>query len=117
MDATERDRARLLKAVLDQGARGRFMATVDLLERLFPDAARLGLDGPARNEAVRFRADVSLGFAAGDLKSIGVERVPSTEGGADRHVIRVEATFLGLGAALIATGVIARRVRGFAAVR
>ena len=95
MDATERDRARLLKAVLDLGARGRFVATVDMLERLFPDAARVGLDGPARSEAVRFRSDVSLGFAAGDLKSVGVERVPSPSG-PDRHVIRVEATFMGL---------------------
>ncbi len=95
MDATERDRARLLKAVLDQGPRGRFVATVDMLERLFPDAARVGLDGPARSEAVRFRSDVSLGFAAGDLKSIGVERVP-TPNGPERHVIRVEATFMGL---------------------
>jgi type VI secretion system protein ImpH len=95
MDAKERDRARLLKAVLEQGTRGRFVAIVDLLERLFPDAARVGLDGPPRLEALRFRSDVSLGFAAGDIKSLGVERVPNPLG-PDRHVIRLEATFLGL---------------------
>ncbi len=95
MDASQRDRARLLKAILERAERGRFLPSMAMLERLFPDAVRVGLDGPARLEAIRFRSDPSLGFAAGDMKHV---RVTSLANGLEppRHVVEVETTFLGL---------------------
>lgn len=96
MDTPERDRARLLKALLELGPRGRFLPTVDLLERLFPTAARVGGEGPPRQEALRFRSDPSLGFAAGDIRRTRVVRVPGGALEPPRHVVEVEATFLGL---------------------
>ena len=38
-----------------------------MLERLTPDAERVGGNGPAASEAIRFLHDPSLGFQAGEV--------------------------------------------------
>lgn len=69
-----------------------FFQMVRLLERLAPHAARVGDQGPASEEAIRFRPDVSLAFPATDIADLAFVDVP---GRGDRRV-RVTATFMGL---------------------
>jgi len=96
MDTAERNRASILKNLIDQGGRSRFFPSINLLERLFENAPRLGMDGPPRLESVRFRHDPSLRFAAGDIASIKLVSIPESGLNPARHVIQVETAFLGL---------------------
>lgn len=68
-----------------------FFQAVDLMERLHPDAPRLGHRGPVAAEPVRFVGNISLGFPSSDI-----ERVERTQGedGAVRY--RMTVNFLGL---------------------
>lgn len=96
MDTAQRDRAGVLKQLVDAGPRARFFPAIAMLEQLFPSAPPLGQDGPPRLEPVRFRHDPSLRFSAGDITSIQLVALPATEQAAARHVIEVVTTFLGL---------------------
>ncbi len=85
--------------VLAHATRYDFYVTVGMLERLTPDAARIGGDGPAGREAIRFRHESSLAFSAGDVSRIAYVEVPRGVGGAleaKRHRYEVTTTFLGL---------------------
>jgi len=96
MDSAQRDRAGVLKQIVDAGPRGRFFPTIALLERLFPSSPALGTDGPPRLEPIRFRHDPSLRFSAGDMSGIRFIALPATDQGPARHIIEVVTTFLGL---------------------
>lgn len=76
-----------------------FFYAVGMLERLNPEAVRVGDNGPYPDEAIRFCHDPSLGFRAGDISAIRyVERPRSTENAWEpvKHRFEVTTTFLGL---------------------
>jgi len=76
-----------------------FFYTVGMLERLHPDAVRVGDNGPYGGEAIRFVHDTSLSFRAGDVSRIRyVAKHKTTENLLDRTQMRFEVTttFLGL---------------------
>lgn len=63
-----------------------FFRALLLLQRVMPEAVRLGEDGPAEREALRLRASLDLAFPAADLDAIEL---------VDERV-RISANFLGL---------------------
>jgi type VI secretion system protein ImpH len=90
MAADERTGATRLIQDLTEGAPGfSFFQVVRLLEASLPDKVRTGHRGPVRDEAVRFRPNLSFGFPPAD-----VERVERTQG--DGPPYRVTVNFLGL---------------------
>jgi type VI secretion system protein ImpH len=62
-----------------------------LLERVFPDAPRLGHTGPAKSERIRLRPDPSLAFATSDVSELGYRRFTDNE-----NRVELTTTFLGL---------------------
>src|SRR5262245_36535539 len=66
-----------------------FFQLVALLERFHAPAARVGCEGPADKELLRFRSGTSLGFPASDISDF-----LQMEGSAARYEMVV--TFLGL---------------------
>jgi len=60
--------------LLDHGRRFEFFASVSMLERLTPDAVRVGGEGPYSGEKIRFRHAHDLSFNVGEL--LGIKRVP-----------------------------------------
>jgi type VI secretion system protein ImpH len=64
-----RDAATLRELVQEHVERFEFLQAIRLLERLSPDAARLGYDNDPNEEIVRFRSDLSAIFPRGDLRS------------------------------------------------
>lgn len=90
MAADERTGATRLIQDLTEGARGfSFFQVVRLLEASLPDKVRTGHRGPVRDEAVRFRPNLSFGFPGSD-----VERVERVDSGGPPY--RVTVNFLGL---------------------
>jgi type VI secretion system protein ImpH len=76
-----------------------FYYVVGVMERLTPDAVRIGGDGPYAEEAIRFRHDHSLVFNSGDISSVGWEDRPyAAEDLLEKRSRRFEVTttFLGL---------------------
>lgn len=104
MAASEREPAdplKLAEALLAAAPQAGFFALAEALERLSPDAVRVGGDGPARAEALRFRHDTSMGFAAGDVASASARQLPTRDAeGMPSMMPRVRydvtTTFLGL---------------------
>ncbi|HEX7901283.1 MAG TPA: type VI secretion system baseplate subunit TssG [Planctomycetota bacterium] len=80
-------RGALTRRLVEEGHRFSFFQAVRLIERLRPDAARVGHQGPVAREAVRFRPALDFSFAAADIASI--EETPA--GG-----FEMTTTFLGL---------------------
>ncbi len=89
----------LAAPVLEAAPRSTFFHIVALLERLSMDAARVGGDGPASAERIRFRHDYELNFSAGDISGLRVVPMPR---GPEAHLdppipmFEVRTTFLGL---------------------
>lgn len=87
------------KPVLKAAPHSTFFHVVALLERLTREAKRVGGDGPASAERIRFRHDYDLGFSAGDIARVEVQPLPR---GPERSheevkpVFVVTTTFLGL---------------------
>ena len=78
MAAQEREPADLVKLaqrLLAHASRSDFFTLVPLFERLTPSAVRVGGDGPPQREALRFRHDPSMGFAASDISAATLSRV------------------------------------------
>jgi type VI secretion system protein ImpH len=76
-----------------------FFVAVGMLERLTPEAVRVGGDGPYQGELIRFRHDPSLAFSVGDVTSVKFEEIPRAPQDAlsrKRHRYEVTTTFLGL---------------------
>jgi len=90
---------KLAAPVLEAGPRSTFFHIVALLERLTMEAARVGGDGPASSERIRFRHDYEMGFSAGDISSLRVIQMPR---GPEAHLeapipmFEVHTTFMGL---------------------
>lgn len=85
--------------VIGHATRWDFYVTVGMLERLTPEATRVGGDGPPTRESIRFRHDSSLAFSAGDVTRIEFVEVPRPQSQAlERRRYRYEVTtsFLGL---------------------
>ena len=79
--------------------RSSFFALVSLLERLVPDGARIGGDGPTDKETLRFTHDPSLAFQAGDVSSVQIKSIgadPNDPYAKPRTIVQVMSTFLGL---------------------
>lgn len=89
----------LARPVLEAAPHSTFFHIVALLERLTSRAVRVGGDGPASAEMIRFRHDYELGFSSGDIASVRVVPFPK---GADAYLsedkpqLKVTTTFLGL---------------------
>jgi type VI secretion system protein ImpH len=76
-----------------------FFVTVAMLERLTPEAVRVGGDGPYDREAIRFRHDSSLAFSAAEVMSVERAEVPKPpEHRLDKtqHRFEVTTSFLGI---------------------
>lgn len=83
----------LIRRLLDsQGSGISFFKAVHLIQSLFPDAPRVGRQGPAEEERIRFRAELSLAFPKADIA--GIEVIPREGGGGPRF--EITASFLGL---------------------
>lgn len=86
-------------AALEKARRRGFFALLALLERLSPDAPRLGGLGPIAEEPVRLRHAPVLTFSAADVSAVWVHarpRDPTDPLSPPRRVTEVETTFLGL---------------------
>lgn len=94
-DGSRSDLLKRAKPVLQNAQRSSFFALVTMLERLTPDAKRVGGDGPPSMESIRFLHDPSLGFQAGEVSRA---RAMETGGVFDEKQVRfdVTTTFLGL---------------------
>ncbi len=92
----------LIEALLREGHRFSFFQAVSLLERSKDGVVSVGGTGPAAQELLRFRPDVSLGFPPGSVSEI--ERLESADvetsgfsmakGGDERY--RITSTLMGL---------------------
>lgn len=89
----------LHREVLANATRWDFFVTVGMLERLTPDAIRIGGDGPAQGEAIRFHHDPSLSFSAGDVSAATYDvvlRGPHAALERKQYRYHLTTTFLGL---------------------
>ncbi len=76
-----------------------FVSLVGLLERLTPEAVRVGADGPPGAEGIRFRHDPSLIFSPRDVTQVAARKLPKDPGdplSPDHRVYDVITAFLGL---------------------
>lgn len=102
MAAAQRDRSNALTALREAIAnapRSRFFSLITLLERLTPEAERVGGEGPPADEAIRFRHDPDLSFSPGDVRSARLlepASEPDKPGATNGMVAEVVTTFLGL---------------------
>ncbi len=79
-------------AAYEKAARNfNYFRLIYLLERLFPDAPRVGHTGPARDEKIRVRAEPMLTFSSSDVSELALRKFPD---GKDR--VEISAAFLGL---------------------
>lgn len=92
--------ARRLEAWVDRARRAGFRALVGLIERLSPGAARVGENGPAEQEPIRFHHDPALAFSSADITRVVAEDLadPDRADGPPHAGRRyhVTTTFLGL---------------------
>lgn len=79
------------KMLSEEGWRFSFFQIVQLLERYFRPAARVGYQGPASEEIIRFRPLASLSFPVSDVASVEI-----SEDDENKPRINVTTTFLGL---------------------
>lgn len=77
--------------LLTESRRFDFCQAVRLLLAMHPDKLSPGLQGPLSREAVRFRANPSLGFPSADIDRLDVEKTPADF---PAHVMTVN--FMGL---------------------
>jgi type VI secretion system protein ImpH len=68
-----------------------FYRLLYLLERMYPDAPRIGHTGPARAERIRLRGEPSLTFASSDITELQRRKFPDGE-----ERLEIGAAFLGL---------------------
>jgi type VI secretion system protein ImpH len=74
-----------------------FLPLLKVLERLTPEARRVGGARALSDESIRFRHDPSLSFSAGDVRSLSVRELPAESAGAPPQLkFEVVTTFLGL---------------------
>lgn len=88
-----------VQRVLAHGQHKSFFAVMGLLERLSPTAPRVGGLGPVVEEMIRFKHDMRLQFAAGDVAGVELKHIPSDptdQLSPPRPLFEVTTTFLGL---------------------
>jgi type VI secretion system protein ImpH len=90
-DPDRRENRTLEAALLKEGHRFSFFQAVRLLEKLRPEAPRVGHQGPADLEAVRLLPSLDLAFPTSDVA--GIRKLHESAGGVRYEVT---ATFLGL---------------------
>jgi type VI secretion system protein ImpH len=93
------DAEAIRESLLANATRYDFFYTVGMMERLQPQAVRVGGNGPYDREAIRFRHDPSLAFKPGDIMK--VEWVPAPQAPEDalepkRFRFELTTAFLGL---------------------
>jgi type VI secretion system protein ImpH len=96
---TEEGLVKLREGLLADAPRYDFFVAVGMIERLIPEAMRVGGDGPVSAEVLRFRHDPTLGFKPGDITSLGWVPLPqSAEEGWEepRHRFELTTTFIGV---------------------
>jgi len=81
----------LTHLLFDEAYRFDFFQAVRLLERVYPTRERVGRDGPAAEEVVRFKARNSLEFPASEIYDITRENTGATDGPA-----RMIVNFMGM---------------------
>jgi type VI secretion system protein ImpH len=81
----------LIDALRKQGYRYSFFQAVRLIQASFPDAPRVGHQGPVESEALRFCPTLDFSFAASDVA--GVREGARADGGPRLEML---TTFLGL---------------------
>lgn len=93
------DAEQIRENLLANATRYDFYYTVGMMERLEPQAVRVGGNGPYDRESIRFRHDPSLSFKAGDVMKVEWAPKPqAVEDALDGKQFRFEITtaFLGL---------------------
>ncbi len=80
-----------LAAYEREARRFNYFRLIYLLERMFPDAPRIGHTGPARDEMIRVRSESSLIFGSSDVTELKKE--PFADG---KERVHITAAFLGL---------------------
>lgn len=96
---SRRGRPTIEERLLDHGGRYQFFVAVSMLERLNPDAVRVGGEGPYSGEVVRFVHEHDLAFNPGEMRTIRKVDVPqSAEQALEKPRQRFEVTtaFMGL---------------------
>lgn len=78
--------------LVSKARRFSFFQLVRLLERGYRSSARVGYQGPASAEILRFRPDISLASASSDVAELNLVR--SSDAAKERY--RITTTFLGL---------------------
>jgi len=74
-----------------QASRFSFYRLLYLLERLYPEAPRVGFTGPATRETIRMRGNPALMFAASDVTAMKLHKFPDQQ-----ERILVDTTFMAL---------------------
>lgn len=93
------DAEEIRQTLLANATRYDFFYTVGMMERLEPQAVRVGGNGPYDRESIRFRHDPSLAFKVGDIMKVEWTPKPqATEDALKGKQFRFEVTtaFLGL---------------------
>ncbi len=83
-----RPKAELLTALLAEGKHTSFFEVVHFVEQLWPEAARVGEQGPADAERIRLRPSASLSFPARDIEAVSLSE--------DQERVELTTTFFGL---------------------
>jgi type VI secretion system protein ImpH len=91
----QNDRVEEAVTLAREQGQGAFRPIVAFLERQLPGAVRIGEEGPAADEPIRFRADTSLAFPTASISEI-TPRPGHTSIGEPTTRVEVVATFLGL---------------------
>ncbi len=76
-----------------------FFVTVTMLERLTPEAVRIGGNGPYLGEMIRFRHDPSMSFSAAEtmkVERVQIPQPPERRLEKPRYRFEVTTTFLGI---------------------
>ncbi len=98
-----RSKPTLEERLISHGGRYEFFASVSMLERLTPEAVRIGGEGPYSGEKIRFRHVHDLTFSYGEIGSITKATVPQTaEQKLDKPRERFDVTtaFMGVSGAM-----------------
>ncbi len=89
--------------LLSAGERYNFFVSVSMLERLTPQAVRVGGEGPYHREAIRFRHDHDLTFSTGEIGRIARVKVPQSVEHAleePRYRFEITTSFMGVSGAM-----------------
>lgn len=96
---TQSDAEVIRKDLLAHARHYDFFYAVGMMERLYPEAVRVGGNGPYPYEAIRFRHDPALSFSAGDVSGVTFDerpRAPEDRLETPRPYFQVTTSFLGL---------------------